>query len=274
MSIIKRGLIWVIIAAHLCACAPVVPVDSFVSEAQRGQMGSVGVVALVSAPQSDFVGPRGRGAGAAQGAGEAASGAIKGVGDPMMSPEARILYIILLPVIVPVAAIGGAVSGGAQAVPGDNAGEIEVRLRAILAEADPQGKLRSSVIDAATQAGVHGVTEITANIPTVAGQGVDYRQLPAPKVDTILEVGLVFVSFFSHGGADAIKLHVGAFARLVNARTNAELYRHTFRYNTEPKKFSEWNADWARLIKEETENAYRSLGQSIVDEIFLVVRTN
>lgn len=194
MTIINRSLICVVIAAYLCACAPVVPVVPVVSESQRGRMGTVGVVALTSEPQADFIGPRGGRAGAAQGAGEAASGAIKGVGSPYLRPEAGILYIILLPVIVPVAAIVGAVNGGAKAVPEDKANEIEARLRTTLAETDPQGKLRFAVVDGATRAGVHGVTEITSNIPTVAGHGADYQQLTAQKVDTILEVGLVSIS--------------------------------------------------------------------------------
>lgn len=301
MTIIKRGLICVVIAAHLCACAPVVPVVPVVSEAQRGRMGTVGVVALASAPQGDLaVRTRGHGAGAAQGALDGAEvGAALGfvacaVAIISLSPSSYCAF----PEPVLVGAILGAVVGQAapedkrgkiearavvdyvqllDATPEDKRGETEARLRAIFeAEAELQGKLRFAVVDTAARAGVQGVTEITAGTPTVVGQDVDHRQLPEAKVDTILEVGLVSVRFISRGGADPeLALHVGAVARLMDARTKAELFRgDAFTYEAKPRKFSEWNADESRLIKEEIESAYRSLGQSIVDEIFLVVRTN
>jgi len=277
MTNFKRGMIYVVIAAYLCACAPVVPrvpVSTVVNEEQRGHLGRVGVVSLASVPQGKFVGPRGSGEGASQGAGDAASGAMKGVGNEYLSPGALILYVILLPVIVPVAAISGAVGGGVQAVPKDKADEIEARLREILAEANPQEELRVSVVDAATRVGIHDVSEITSDVPSLPGEGNDDRQLPTPKVDSILEIGLVSVSFVGRGGPNAIAFHVGVIVRLLNARTNAEIYRQAFTYDAGPRKFSEWNAEGARLIKEETESAYRTLGRSIVEEIFLVVRTN
>lgn len=293
MSIINRSLICAVIAAYLCACATTpVPV---VSEAQRGRMGTVDVVALVSEPQSD----RGRWAGATAGA---LSGAYVGALLGVVACEVAMFSgpgsYCAFPEPILVGAVLGALVGQAtqdgkrgktetqgvvtdylqllNAAPEDKKVETEVRLRAIFEpEAELQGKLRYAVVDAAARSGVQGVTEITAGMPTVAGKGVDQRQLPDAKVNTLLEVGLVSVSFNGRGGADPeLTLHADAFARLVDARTNTEFFRHAFTYESGPKKFSEWNADGARLIKEETESAYRSLGQSIVDEIFLVVRTN
>jgi hypothetical protein len=281
MSIIKRGLIHVVIAAHLCACAPV-PVASkshlFVSDAQRDRMGSVGVVALASTPQGVLdVGTRGRIAGAVH---EAGQGAAAGGGAVLMhgcgGGEMGCLFsIILLPVFIVGGAVIGAVDGGMHAVPEVNARKIEAQLRTNLAEADEQGNIRIAVMDASAQAGVQNVREIPVSIPTVVGQGADYRQLPDAKVDTILEVGLLSVSFIGRGGADPeLSLNFKAVARLVDEKTNTELYKHVFAYSSGPRKFSEWNADQANLIKEAFKIAYRSLGQTIVDEIFLIERTN
>lgn len=281
MSIFKRGLIHVVIAAHLCACAPV-PIasmsHSFVSDAQRDQMGSVEVVALASTPQGVLdVGTRGRVAGAVH---EAGQGAAAGGGAVLMhgcgGSEAGCLFsIILLPVFIVGGAVIGAIDGGMHAVPEDNAKMIEAQLRTDLAEADQQGKFRIAVLDASARAGVQNVIEIPASTSTVVGQDVNYRQLPDAKVDTILEVGILSVSFIGRGGADPeLSLHFKAVARLVDEKTNAELYKHVFDYSSGPRKFSEWNADQANLIKKEFEIAYRSLGQTIVDDIFLVERTN
>jgi hypothetical protein len=276
MSIIERVLIYVVIAAHLSACATR-PVPT-VSEAQRDRMGAVGVISLASAPQGELVvGTRGTGAGAAQGA---AAGAV--VGSQVLPyawfcgvPGAGVICVPVLLLFAGTVTYGAAV-GGAQAVPEDKAGEIEATLRAVLAEVMQQAKLRSAVVDAAARAGVRGVTEMPAGTVAVVGQTVDYRQLSDPKVDTVLEVGLVSVGLVGRGGADpALMLRIGAVARLVDARSNAELFRgHAFTHESGPRKFSEWGADGARLLKEDLERAYGSIGRSMVDEIFLVVRTN
>ncbi len=276
MSIIERVLIYVVIAAQLSACAtPPVPT---VSEAQRGRMGTVGVISLASAPQGELaVGTRGTGAGAAEGA---VAGAV--VGSPVLQyawfcgvPGAGVICVPVL-LLFAGSVTHGAVVGGAQAVPEDKAGEIEATLRTVLAEAVQQAKLRSAVVDAAARAGVRGVTEMPADTVAVVGQTVDYRQLSDAKVDTVLEVGVLSVALIGRGGADpSLTLRIGAVARLVDARSNAELFRgHAFTHESGPRNFSEWGANGARLLKEELDRASGTIGRSMVDEIFLVVRTN
>lgn len=300
MSIIKRGLICVVIAAHLCACTHV-PVASesqrVVSKEERARMGTVGVLALAT-PQSELeVEAWGAAHGAGKGAGKGAKFGIlvplEGcVSDPrgfafaiclgtiILAPEVFVGLVAISTVISTVAgAVTGAVVGAVQSVPKDKAGEIEARLRAILAEDHPHEKLRFSVVAAAAEFGVQDVSEITADIPTVPGQDIDYRRLSDAKVDSIIEVGLMGVSLSGSSGADPdISLNFNAVARLEDAKSNVELSRHNFTYQaefnftyrSEPRKFSEWNADGARLIKEEMESAYRSLGQSIVNKILLI----
>jgi hypothetical protein len=276
MSIIERVLTYGVIAAQLSACAaPPVPT---VSEAQRGKMGTVGVISLASAPQGELaVGTRGTGAGATEGA---VAGAV--AGSPILPyawfcgvPGAGVICIPVI-LIFTGSVTHGAVVGAAQAVPEGKAGEIEATLRTVLAESTQQARLRSAVVDAANRAGVRGVTEIAAGAATVVGATVDYRQLSDAKVDTVLEVGVVSVALVGRGGADpSLTLRIGAVARLVDARSNAELYRgHAFAHESGPRTFSEWGADGARLLKEDLARAYGLIGRSMVDEIFLVVRTN
>lgn len=276
MSLTERALVSVVAMAHLSACAtPPVPT---VSEAQRGRMGTVGVVSLATAPQGGLqAGTRGTGAGATEGA---AAGAVSGAQALPYTvycgvPGAGVICIPMLLIFAGSVAYGASV-GGAQAVPEDKAGEIEAKLRAVLAEAGEQGKLRSAVVGAAARAGVRGVTEMPAGTVAVVGQTVDYRQLSDAKVDTVLEVGVVSAAFVGRGGADpALALRVAAVARLVDARTNVEIYRGSaFTHATGPRNYTSWVADHARVLKEELDRAYHGLGRSIVDEVFLVVRTN
>ena len=266
MSINKRLLICVLIASHLCACAST-PSYPTLSEAQRSRIGkTVGVVAPTSAKNGVFVGPTGSGKDVAMGAGK---GAAEGASAVMMhgcTGVGCIVNIILLPVFI----VGGTVVGAVQALPGNRgkAVELEAQLRKVMAEADPQAALRFSVVDVAARVSVHNVTEIISNIPTEAWNSADYRKQLDAKVETILEVGLVSVSFIEGVGTDPLLVfHADAIARLVDARTKEEFYRHSFTYNSSPRRFDEWNADGAHLIEEGFESAYRSLGQSIVREI-------
>jgi hypothetical protein len=175
-------------------------------------------------------------------------------------------------VLLPIAAVGGAIYGGTvgamEAVPVDRAAEIEARLKVMLTEVGQQETLRAEVVGAATRAGVRGVTGIAA------ADGTDSPKLADPKVDTVLEVGLLSVTLAGKGGSDpTLVFNVRAVARLVDARTQAELYHsRAFTFASDPRKFSEWNADGAHPLKDELARAYRSLADSIVDEIFLVVR--
>ncbi|MDH4187476.1 MAG: hypothetical protein OEV08_10790 [Nitrospira sp.] len=194
----------------------------------------------------------------------------------MVAPEIAISVEVISTVtgVVIGTAIGttiGTVAGAVQSIPEDKAGEMEARLKAILAEDHPHEKLRFSVINGAAKLGVQDVSEIAAGTPAVSGQGIDYWQLSGAKIDTILKVGLVSVSLSGSGGTDPdIFLNFSAVARLEDAKHKVELSRHNVTCQTEPRKFSEWNADGGSIIKEDIERAYRSLGKSIVNEIFLI----
>ena len=274
MSKIKHLLSFVVIAMHLfgCATSPI----PLVTEAQRERMGTVGVASLPSAPQSALdVGARGKVAGAGEGA---TAGAVKGLGElfRMSGSGDYDATIILLPIAAIGGAIYGAVVGAAQAVPEDKAKKIEACLKAVLGEAGHQGKLRTEVISAIARSGIQGVSEIPSCQSAAVGQDTDYRLCLDRQVDTVLEVGLLSVALIGRGGEDPkLVLFVRAVARLVDAKTNAELYRSRFfTHATGTKRFSEWNADGARLLKESYELACQSLARSVVEEVFLIVRSN
>jgi len=262
ISIFARTLASVLIAAHLFACAA--PPPTGVSEAQRARMGAVGVAPFAMTPRDELQVTRGTAAGAAGGAIE---GVIAGVAS---TGGCGFGCVIVVPFMASVGAITGGVVGGAAAVPEDKAAEIETRLKAVLSEVGDQARLQAAVVVAAIRFGVPRVTTLPGK--AVAVRGVDAEA----KVDTILKVGLVSVGLAGGGGADPeLAIRVSALARLVDARTDAELYRtRLFTHAVGPRKFSEWNADNARLLKDALERAYQSLARSIVDEIFLVIRTN
>jgi hypothetical protein len=274
MAMIKRLLSFAVIAIHLSGCA-MSPVPA-VTEAQRECMGRVGVVSLTRAPQSSLdVGARGRLAGASEGA---AAGAVQGLAELFRSSGAGYYgaTIILLPIAAVGGAIYGAMAGAAQAVPEDKAEEMEACLKAVLGEVGEQDKFRTEIIKAVARSGIQGVSEIPSCRSGVMAKDADDRWCPDAEVETVLEVGLLSVALIGRGGEDPqLVLFVQAVARLVDANTNTELYcSRFFTHLTGAKRFSEWNSDGARSLKESYERACQSLARSIVEEVFLIVRSN
>jgi len=248
-----------------------------VSEAQRDRLGAVGVVQISGNPKGELhAGARGAAGGAAEGAATGAGAGAVAAAAPLFvgfscSGNSAAWCVILLPVFVVGGAVVGGVVGAAQAVPVDTGREIEAQLNRALAETDVQEALRTEVVKAAARAGVANVQELAAAATTA-----DFRELQNAKVDTVLEVGLVEVGLIGRGGKDPLlTLHVHALARLVDVNSNAELYRdYPFNHVSPPRKFSEWSADQSRLLKRELDRAIETLGASIVDEVFLMVRNN
>jgi hypothetical protein len=250
------------------------------SEAQRERLGMVGVIQIARGPKGEIDVPKGRVPGAAKGA---AGGAAAGAGAAAAALVqgscvgfACGVAIVLLPIFMAVGAVVGAVHGGAVAVPDEKGRQIEAQLQLALAGVGTQQALRSEVITTAVRRGITNVKDISSESLTIVEEGIDYRQLLGSGVDTVLEVGLVEVGLIGAGGKDPdLTLRVQAAARLVDVGSSKELYRNfAFNYVSPRRHFSEWSADQARVLKQELSRGYATLGTSILEEVFLVVRTN
>jgi len=271
----------IVIGTYLCACASTQS-NPGVSEAQRASLGAVGVVQIALMPKGDVaVGPRGKAAGAAHGAG---AGALAGAGGALSGLNGwcsdALGCVAALVIVVPIFAAGGAVygavHGAAVAVPEDKASDIERELSSALSGAQVSVNLQSEVLKSALQSGVPNIRGIDPIAAMAAGAPVDYRTLSGSGVKTVLEVGFAHVALQGGGGDDPeLVLVAQAVVRLVDVRTNAELYRSdAFQYASQRHRFSEWSADQARPLREELERATGALAASIVDEVFLTVRSN
>lgn len=264
-----------LVVVSLANCAPLPEV----TEEQRNQLGVVGVVSVNFRPEDQFSTPmRGRvtgvATGAAAGALEAASAL--GAGDCTgAGPFCGLVLLVEAAVIVGGAVYGGIV-GGLHAVPEDKAREIESRIIEVLSTAQPQESLLRQVIEAAREEGIQPIFEPAVQGPAMAEENLDYRRLMDAGVDTVLEIGVVTVGLAGAGGGDPeLVLFLQARARLIRAESNTELYSHkTITYQSGRRKFTEWGADGARLMRENLERGYRVLAERIIDQVFLEVRWN
>lgn len=272
-----------LVLGQLAGCASTKPIPE-VSEQQRERLGVVGVVSVVFPPEDQFSTPlRGRAAGAAKGAG---AGALAGAGEFLdafafagggCSGIVDCSAVILLHTAFMAAGVViGGIAGAVEAVPEEAARQIEAQIVAVLSEARPQEALRQAVIKAAAEGVSGSVVELTTPGPGTAEERFDYGSFRAFGVDTVLEVGITRLGLAGRGGADPqLLLFVQARALLIDVTTSMELYRQpVLLHVSAPRKFTEWGADDARLMKEELQRAHSELAERIVDQVFLEVRSH
>jgi hypothetical protein len=265
MSIVKRLVSGLVVAAHVSACATGSKLVPEVPGTQRDGLGVIGVVSLNRATESELQAGAGGQGGLAEGAKAGAAAGVGGfrnsLGVSSCSDLAGCgLIVLLLPIFVVGGAIVGAVAGTVQGQPDERVGYIGAQLQAAVTEVGQREALQTEVLGAAARSGIAGMT------------GISSSTVSSAKVDTVLEVGLVRVALVGRGGEDPeLTLRVHAVARLLEARTRTELHRdYTFTYAAAPRRLNEWSADQARLLEHELGRACRSLGQSIVDRVLLV----
>jgi len=294
MSIFERGLICLMTATYLCACAPVPvagrPTETS-SETHRLQIGSIGVIAYPTDPEPALAvrtgsdetsattktalrtvegGLLGGLAGALVGA-YIAAGTVVGLlyVDKLIAAGASIGIVVGAAKGAAKSEEHGAVNVSAPTEPFDKIGEVDIRTLRSIAPTNPNEKLRSAVVDAAFRSGLDGVTETTAAIPSEIQDANSSQPLnPDAESDALLEVRVVSVELIGSYGSVDLTLHIDATMRIVDAATSHEIYRgDVLTYEDGPRDSSEWNADAGRMIKEGIENASRILGQRIVDKL-------
>jgi hypothetical protein len=175
------------------------------------------------------------------------------------------LVVVLLLGGVIVGTAAGAIGGAITAESGETIHEAETTLKHALSELRIQESLRDHVTTAAREdAGV--ALAAGGDIgPQAPEADVDYRPLAAQGIDTVLEVCITRLGLTGDGGVNPpLVLSMTSRTRLVQTRTNVELYRQLLHHRSESRKFVEWAADDARAFREATEAAYTDLAQKIV----------
>lgn len=280
-----------LILAHVAGCTGSLPPPPqkpppLPSETQRSQFGKVGVISIKTPPEATLDAPViGRGKGAALGgASGGGRGALEGARIALggsCSGSMCAAAILLVPAFMVVGAIVGGITGGiidaADAIPSDTAKQIEQQIKKTLLEAKPQARLLRGVMDAAQQEGISAVRQFSGSGPQLPDQNPDYGNFQNEGIDAVLEVGVIKVGLFGRkgdGGADPLLyLVLQASVRLVNTKTNADIYsRRNISPMRPPRNFSEWGSNEAALLREELNNLFADTSQTIVEDVFLIVR--
>lgn len=265
----KFVVIWLstslLIGAFGCAYKRQFPL----SEDLRSKLGTVGIVFVANAPESNFnTFAKGRLTGAGKGAaGGAAGGAALGIA---ISVAAGPFGVLLSPFLVGggavIGGVGGGVAGTAGAVSTSEAEKIETAISNALSVLRIQETMAGHMVRASRAL----VDYRFYPDPVLLEKASDYGFLKGKGVDTALEVIVERVGFEGGNGNDPIiALFMNIRERLVRTSDGNVLYEHKFTYRSAKRKFSLWSKNNAGLLSEEFDRAYQGLAEKVVEETFL-----
>ncbi len=238
--------------------------------AYQDSLGRVAVIGLHREAAINFEGfSRGKGEGAAYGAGSTFMSCMTGIGQGGCSGEYCGAAIIIMLGFCGVAGAIGAVAGAAKAPAADKAAQSTQEMSALLQVRHVQDSLSSQVIASAPAQGASLLTPAPENAEQ-ARLSNDYRLLVNHGVDTVLEVALTRAGTRGTGINAPVQLYMEAHVRLVRTADNSELLSTDYEYQGEKLQLAEWSANQGKALLEGLEAGYAALGSHIYDSVFLL----
>lgn len=270
----RPGVLWVVLILLIAqwGCAHSLPIPP--SEQARATLGTIGVVSGRFAPEAGlrtsaggWAGGAGRGAaiGAGRTVGTAAEIGVHG------RDLGGVLIIALGIALAPVGALVGSVVGGATAEPAATVEEAEAVLKNALAELKVQETMRDRVLQLARDQTRHRFILLSEQGPTALDEKVSYQSLASAGVDTALEVNVVSLGLEGPWSINPpVALFMTLRTRLVRVGDGIPIYEATFEYKGRARTFTEWAANNAQPFRDGLEDAYQSLAEKVVEELFLL----
>lgn len=244
-------------------CATVAPKTQY-----QGTLGNVAIIAATQEPEIKFEGfPRGKGEGAATGAGETFMACAGGIGG-CSGDFCGVAFILILGVCGVASAVGGVV-GAAKAPGAEEVSAAEATFAAALYAKPIQEALRGQTVAAALGKGA-SLRSVAPEKAQAASQLRDYRSLADEGVDTVVEVALTKAGTAGSGFNEPLLLNMEARVRVIRTGDNAEIFATNFSHLGESLKLSEWLANQGAPLLRALEAGYESLGSHIYDEVFLL----
>ena len=237
------------------------------SETDKAQLGTIGVVAPHFAPNIALDTPEtgtggAAGQGALQGMGALWSGCAQ-FGNATAQLGGGILALFVCPILTPIAAAGGAIIGEVKAAPKADVEQAKQNIGTAFAQVRIQETLRESVYAAAKSNSSYAIVNLPERGPSAPDEPVDYRPLAGEGVTTVLEVSVANLVLQGSGGHQPLKLAMTARARLISVSENRELTRGGYTYRSEQRPFSEWIASDAQALRAAYERAYQNIAMQI-----------
>lgn len=265
----------VTILACLAGCAydqptvnPVPPPRS--TEDRRIQ---VAVVPARSAVEAQFLPyAKGRGSGAALGATEgAARGAASGASISFKTgPLAALTMPFFLGAGAVIGGTSGAIGGTVRAVPKAEADRVQAVIDEAVKKLDVQNRMAEYVLAATEDVPTHRFA-LMKRAPLSSENEDTKKSFPHGEYAQALEVRVARVGFDGGEHSDpSTTFFMDAEVRLLN-RGDEYVRQITLSWRSPPRKASAWAKDDGRLLEEAFKNAYSSIAERAVTEVFLLM---
>ena len=251
----------------------------------RASLGEVAVVSTEAPPDRQFTRP------VPSAAGASAVGVGAGLGVGVLGGAAcfaTLGYFVpacAVALWTPVMMVTGGVEGAKKGVSLTQLHEASEALEQTASEPYVQEVLRDQLVRVISEYDVErAVTARIGRGPSTLTDGADYRALAEEGVTSVIEVAVLSLdlerasipgkqpgygpSFSVQRLIDPpLRLHVRARARLVRVADGAELYAHTFVYDSQIDSFLSWGRDNARAFRDARQSAVEVLARQIAEAL-------
>lgn len=270
----SRLLTLIVILALLTGCASTpgpLPEDTV------KRYGTIAVVPARYVPDNDFIAfAEGAAAGALKGAlGGAGASAYTGTsiafdnggasGDPLAQGlGAALITIVLLPILVPMGAIGGSQA----ALPSADVERLEATIHSAVERAQLHHQLASQIVQSTIHLPLvqHDISSELG--PANSHDHPDYRSLNVIGVDTVLEVAINKARFKTVGKRHRdMQVELSATARMVSTADNRVMKSGTYDFESPAFPLNSWTYNGGYRMNTEFAHGFQRLTDSILNDI-------
>jgi hypothetical protein len=253
----------IILLLLLAGCANHQPPETVRWKSDHAELGTIGVVAAEFEPERVFEGYiRGRLPGAGYGA---LGGALSYMGTAGYLLPAT-------PVLIPPAAVIGAVDGAVRADSKKVIRANEAEVKRALAALRIQRSLQERVVALARDGSGHSIMQIDDGGPDSPEEIRTYTGMTAaPGADNVLELAVLKIGTNGPWDDKSVALFVMARARLLGVHDEPLLFEGNYEFTSEPHQLAEWCANHAVLLSDAPSRGLDDLAGQIVDELILTI---
>ena len=171
----------------------------------------------------------------------------------------------------PICALIGLTHGAAVTAPGATLKDAERALHARIAASAPQQQLLEYASEYAKASGLSGISVLQHIAPIASGALPSYSKRERGKIDTVLEVTLTNIAARTSGRKELdYYFCLTARGRLIRVHDDTVLDTFERSLGTNLRTYEQWQADDAKLFKEEIAQVARDLAEGFIDEWLLV----
>jgi len=248
-----------------CAHAPKHQTAPLLSEEQKAQLGTMGVVTANFQPEFTFREPMPKGQAAATGAMAGFAGCVLGglySGNPLGAAAGV--------VISPVGALVGGVYGTIEGVTESKKKETASALNEVVMDFKIQEMMRDRFLAVARDKTTYPFILLDEKGPTVPDDEVNYHPISDKGVDTVVEISVLRYGLWAEPGMNPpLSLFMTVTTKLKRVSDGVVVCNHTFRYEgLEKLKFTKWALDHGKPLRDGMDRSFESLSKEMVEKVF------